>query len=260
MDRQEVNCLEEKLREAACIGDLEAIITLIKEGVNPNAQHLINGWTALHWAAKRGQLDIVKYLLEHGADKAALTKKGETPLSLASRPDVRTALGGESSTSAPSESLSITPNYLKYAPLNPKVDLPSKYSHNETTPIHDSTKSFSSMNLDNEELVLKVRIASNVVDNDFIEIELPRREQTYYSLLRICCEELGLATNQVSRIRKLPNTLVRKDKDVQRLKEFQELELIINSSASDSASQFIPSMNGLFASYPSKSKNQPILY
>lgn len=35
---------EEKLREAACYGDLEAVKTLLKKGVNINSQHSINGW------------------------------------------------------------------------------------------------------------------------------------------------------------------------------------------------------------------------
>jgi hypothetical protein len=35
---------EEKLREAACYGDLDAIRIFINTGVNLNAQHSINGW------------------------------------------------------------------------------------------------------------------------------------------------------------------------------------------------------------------------
>ena len=35
---------EEKLREAACYGDIDAVSTLLKKGVNINAQHSINGW------------------------------------------------------------------------------------------------------------------------------------------------------------------------------------------------------------------------
>ena len=35
---------EEKLREAACYGDVEAVSALLKKGVNINAQHSINGW------------------------------------------------------------------------------------------------------------------------------------------------------------------------------------------------------------------------
>lgn len=35
---------EEKLREASCYGDLEAVNLLLKKGVNINSQHNINGW------------------------------------------------------------------------------------------------------------------------------------------------------------------------------------------------------------------------
>lgn len=56
------------------------------------------------------------------------------------------------------------------------------------------------------ELVLKVRVA-NSGDPDFIEVELPMVELTYYTLLRVCCEELGLSASQVIRIRKLPDTV-----------------------------------------------------
>ena len=54
------NKMEEQLREAACIGDTEAIETLIKNGVDVNDKHKINGWTALHWAARRNHQHIIK--------------------------------------------------------------------------------------------------------------------------------------------------------------------------------------------------------
>lgn len=38
------NIAEEKLREAACIGDLEALQTLISQNVNINSQNSVNGW------------------------------------------------------------------------------------------------------------------------------------------------------------------------------------------------------------------------
>uniref|UniRef100_A0A8D2P2I1 Ankyrin repeat domain 40 n=2 Tax=Zosterops TaxID=36298 RepID=A0A8D2P2I1_ZOSLA len=83
------------------------------------------------------------------------------------------------------------------------------------------------------ELVLKVRV-QNLRDNDFIEIELDRQELTYQDLLRVSCCELGVNPEQVEKIRKLPNTLVRKDKDVARLQDFQELELVLVRSDSSS--------------------------
>lgn len=77
-----------------------------------------------------------------------------------------------------------------------------------------------------QELVLKVRV-QNPKESDFIEIELDRQELTYQDLLRVSCCELGVNPEQVEKIRKLPNTLVRKDKDVARLQDFQELELVV---------------------------------
>lgn len=35
---------EDKLREAACFGDEEAVRKLVEKGVNINSQHEINGW------------------------------------------------------------------------------------------------------------------------------------------------------------------------------------------------------------------------
>jgi hypothetical protein len=61
------------------------------------------------------------------------------------------------------------------------------------------------------ELVLKVRIQNpNARENDFIEVELDRQELTYRSLLRVCCRELDISTEHVEKIRKLPNTMLRK--------------------------------------------------
>ncbi|XP_042305871.1 ankyrin repeat domain-containing protein 40-like isoform X2 [Sceloporus undulatus] len=79
-----------------------------------------------------------------------------------------------------------------------------------------------------QELVLKVRV-QNPKENDFIEVELDRQELTYQDLLRVSCCELGINPEQVEKIRKLPNTL---DKDVSRLQDFQELELVLERSIS----------------------------
>ena len=40
----------------------------------------INGWQAIHEAARGGHLDILEYLVNRGADLSAKTKQGETPL------------------------------------------------------------------------------------------------------------------------------------------------------------------------------------
>lgn len=59
--------------------------------------------------------------------------------------------------------------------------------------------------------MLKVRIQNpNARENDFIEVELDRQELTYRSLLRVCCRELDISAEHVEKIRKLPNTMLRK--------------------------------------------------
>lgn len=39
-----INILEEKLREATCVGDLEAVQILLHQNVNVNSQNPVNGW------------------------------------------------------------------------------------------------------------------------------------------------------------------------------------------------------------------------
>ena len=75
-------------------------------------------------------------------------------------------------------------------------------------------------------ILVKCRIA-NSVEEDFVEVEVP--SLTYAMLLQCCCEELEVESTAVAKIRKLPNTLVRKDKDVMRLNPLQELELVLHT-------------------------------
>ncbi|XP_025295832.3 putative ANKRD40 C-terminal-like protein [Canis lupus dingo] len=91
------------------------------------------------------------------------------------------------------------------------------------------------------ELVLKVRIQSPR-ENDFIEVELNREELSYQNLLKISCCELGIEPEQVKTIRKLPNTLLRKDKDILRLRDFQEIELILMKNGSSELEEYTPSL------------------
>uniref|UniRef100_A0A8D8M4X5 Ankyrin repeat domain-containing protein 40 n=1 Tax=Cacopsylla melanoneura TaxID=428564 RepID=A0A8D8M4X5_9HEMI len=304
---------EEQLRESACLGDIETVCELIAKGIDINAQHDMNGWTALHWAAKRGQKDIVSYLLKHGADKTLLTSKDETPLALATKPEVRILLGGEPGVTINTGSdLPIVPSYIKNPPLDtsdiyqatnrrtetseqrPSSDLyqsrstqnggavgdiyqrpsqsqngPVNSSSSQTTIVTSSaTSGHHGAPQQPEELVLKIRIAGDPQDDDFIEIELSApAELTYYSLVNIGCKELAIdSPSSIFKVRKLPNTIVRKDKDVARLTQFQELEFVLNSMSSRESN---PGLNGVGSltskgvnNYPSihKFKNQTILY
>lgn len=238
---------EDKLREAACFGDEEAVCKLVEKGVNVNSQHEINGWTAMHWAAKRGHANIVSYLINHGADRNIPTKKGELASSLTDNDEICKLLGG-AHTNKSEEKLPIVPNYIAYPPLTYKVDINSS-----TSPL---TKTSSMMNgilgspnvpssssssilkdlptistfrqSTTDELVLKVRIA-HTSDPDFIEVELPVHDLSYSRLARVCSEELGIDPGHILKIRKLPDTILRKDKDIHRLQNFQELELVMSN-------------------------------
>lgn len=283
--------MEEQLREAACLGDIESVCEIVTKGTDVNAQHEMNGWTALHWAAKRGQKDVVSYLLKHGADKKLLTSKEETPLALATKPEVRILLGGEPGVTINTAiDLPIVPNYIKNEPIDARVsDLypaPSPRSQTSstmtssssqnivTTSSHSVTNNSSSVSTppQPDELVLKVRIAQDLED-DFIEVELQRpAELTYYSLLSLCCKELSIDSPQtVLKIRKLPNTLIRKDKDVTRLQMFQEIELVLSEmphsigngmETGHHLNKGLPFSAKGVNNYPSihKFKNQTILY
>ncbi|KAB1266383.1 Ankyrin repeat domain-containing protein 40 [Camelus dromedarius] len=324
---------QERLREAAALGDIREVQKLVESGVDVNSQNEVNGWTCLHWACKRNHGQVVSYLLKSGADKEILTTKGEMPVQLTSRSEIRKIMGVEDDDDDSDDlpqlkkesELPFVPNYLAnpafpfiYTPAaedsaqlqnggpstppasppadgsppllppgdppllgafprdhtslalvqNGDVSAPSAILRTpESTkpgpvcqpPVSQSRSLFSSVpskppvSLDPQngtyagpapafqpffftgafpfnmqELVLKVRIQNpSLRENDFIEIELDRQELTYQELLRVSCCELGVNPDQVEKIRKLPNTLVRKDKDVARLQDFQELELVL---------------------------------
>lgn len=94
---------------------------------------------------------------------------------------------------------------------------------------------------------MKVRVSGSG-ESDFVEVELP--SLSYSSLLKSCCEELELVPHEVAKIRKLPNVWVRKDKDVQRMKEGQELEIIVKSSASSNPNSTPPPITTMLTVNP----------
>lgn len=70
--------------EACSLGDLDKVQLLLRSGhVDVHFHHRVNGWTALHWAARRGHESIVKVLLQAGFDPEALSKDGRRPVDVA---------------------------------------------------------------------------------------------------------------------------------------------------------------------------------
>jgi ankyrin repeat protein len=58
---------ESPLLEAARKGDVAEVRGLLARGADPNARELLSGYTALHFAAVGGHLDVVRLLVESGA-------------------------------------------------------------------------------------------------------------------------------------------------------------------------------------------------
>jgi len=236
--------LEEKLREAACFGDIDGVKDLIAKGVNVNSQHDINGWTALHWAAKRNHLNIVNLLCNHGADKSIATNKGELPAQLTSEGVIKVLLSANLNKSASTpkvvkkeENLPITPNYIRSPPLGYKVDtgnreqaaVQEKRPRMENTKQAPQRRQVAQVTGQAQELILKVRVAGSE-DPDYIEVEMPGESLTLEYLAVVAAEELGVETSQVERIRKMPNTKLRRDKEVARMTDYQEVELVMKGT------------------------------
>jgi len=251
--------LEEKLREAACFGDIEGVKELISRGVNTNSQHDINGWTALHWAAKRNHLNIVNLLCNHGADKSVPTNKGEMASDLTSEGVIKVLLNAQASKLAPvpaqpvkatakvsparshkvdPENLPIEPNYLRHPALGYQVDIPDRVDKKpkieaELPPrqiVQQATPVRRVVSQVNKELILRIRVA-NRPDPDYIEIELPSGSLTLENLTVTACNELGVQASQVARVRKMPDTRLRRDKEVARLQDYQQVELVLKGAS-----------------------------
>ncbi|XP_043528751.1 ankyrin repeat domain-containing protein 40-like [Frieseomelitta varia] len=254
--------LEERLRKAACVGDTDVVQELLNLGVDVNARQSYNGWTALHWACKKGYLDVAALLLKNGADKNIRSDIGETPAFLCNNPQILQLL--DMPLAIPNDS----PRVLNEPAIHnvmPKY-IKSDYVHGS---VDSGIPRIRNNGLYQDELVLKIRIA-DAPDPDFIEIELPQNDLTYQALIRICCQELNVDPNQIVKLRKLPNTRLRKDEDIQRLQNFQEIEVITNAANTYKYMQNtngIPTMghSGIIANpangYQSISKkDQTILY
>ncbi|KAL0279495.1 UNVERIFIED_CONTAM: hypothetical protein PYX00_001038 [Menopon gallinae] len=206
---------DERLRHYSHIGDELAVLELIRDGVDVNSQNKMNGWTALHWAAARNHKHIVKILLQSGANPSIKNNKGEVPANVTSNSDIREILGEPANGQCSLPELPITPNYISHPAL--------PVFSNELNPVKRPRIDSNESSNNNKKLVLKVKLAG---DDDFIEIELGKSELTMEKLIEVCCEELTIHKEQLIKVRKLPNTIVRKDADVQRLNDYQELEIV----------------------------------
>ena len=85
-----VNAVDDRrltaLHKAAREGNVELLHVLMGHGAVVDARDE-SGWTPLHYAAAQRHLDAARALMERGADPNARTKGGDTPVKLAWGPD-----------------------------------------------------------------------------------------------------------------------------------------------------------------------------
>jgi len=75
----------------ACIDHVESkkedkyncILLLLKYGSTPNVRNSVTGFTPLHWAARYGELEIVKLLYEYDAKLCIPDRNGYLPIDYA---------------------------------------------------------------------------------------------------------------------------------------------------------------------------------
>ena len=63
---------------AAALGDLRTVKAFLDRGVDINSQS--RDGTALHGAAVQGELEVIEFLIAHGADVNAINVYGDTPM------------------------------------------------------------------------------------------------------------------------------------------------------------------------------------
>ncbi|KAF7729666.1 threalose-6-phosphate phosphatase [Apophysomyces ossiformis] len=128
---------EESLREVAALGNIKAVQHFVHAGVNVNSRNKMNGWTALHWAAHRHHENIVRLLLNNGADPSIKTNKDQTAADLGQKHQgiltllTRASQTGDVVLGVPEPELPIVPTYLKNPDLEKTWLLPDEFSENK---------------------------------------------------------------------------------------------------------------------------------
>ncbi|HMN96566.1 MAG TPA: ankyrin repeat domain-containing protein [Phycisphaerales bacterium] len=79
-DRQAMDPATTALVAAARRGDLAGISAAMAEGAKVDEADRLTGRTALHWAAREGQVDAIGELVKAGASLRSIDRTGKTPL------------------------------------------------------------------------------------------------------------------------------------------------------------------------------------
>ncbi|CAF0909956.1 unnamed protein product [Brachionus calyciflorus] len=222
----------EKFRELCYIGDLQLIKSFFNSNQpDLNSKNKVNGWTSLHWACSKNNLELINYLLEVGADKTIRNNDGKTAFEVVKDNRMRTLLGLNSETNTSENSQEkLVPNFVR----NPQFHYADKnlfesQSNKETLKkTEKSQEYFQVVQESKKQEIITIRVRSNS-DKDFIEFDIDRQNLEFAEFKLLCQRELEVDENyKVYKIRKLPNILIRNTNDIRRLKNEQEIEFVFS--------------------------------
>ena len=169
-----------------------------------------------------------------GAQTDVRNADGKIPVEVATTTEAKQILGVETGGSgehaaAAVPGSSFIPNYLQHPNINGKVDL-KKVKQGDVTSEIALSRNESSSGTTLGTRIFKIRIAG-FEDPDFIEIDVPESNLNLNDLKEIMCNELKVEKQAViERVRKLPNTRLRRDVEVTRLVDYAELGLVLLNS------------------------------
>ena len=120
--------VDSPVADAAMRGDIDVVRALLQKGADVNAAHG-DGMTPLHWAAERSDARMAEMLIYAGANVAAVTRIGQyTPLHVAGRngsaPVVEMLIEAGADVSARTTNSGVTALHLAAASGNPDVITP----------------------------------------------------------------------------------------------------------------------------------------
>uniref|UniRef100_A0AC35TYA3 ANK_REP_REGION domain-containing protein n=1 Tax=Rhabditophanes sp. KR3021 TaxID=114890 RepID=A0AC35TYA3_9BILA len=233
--------------EAVATGDTCKIKELLGSGlVNPNFHHKINGWTALHWAARRNFVSIGYDLINYGFSVTSKTLEGKIPFEVLPKncsEELKALLVVEGSdimvsANEQGDNLEFVPNYIKNPPFphlnrgnnDSGIDLKmeqfksSKSPESPLSPNGEKVFSYGRRDSLNKTRFLLVRTSSFNGKEAFRRITLPGGGSIH--LLKQVIEK-SMKCGPIRQILTLPhNILIEEDNQLREFSDCQKIDVI----------------------------------